>query len=189
MLERRPMSSRERGVSGAGLQRRGPPSPSSGPLISASRLRQRRAGASRCCPPHPCSAGVGRAQWRVELVRCRGGESAEFEVEARDTKGRLALSASYSQHWQFEKILRSKIKRAAPTSPVLSAVRPQPSNDDSRGQEPLQAGSRFASLPTGAELLLVVVVTQLPPIPSYSILRALIAASTMPCGPKQLYLS
>jgi protein ImuA len=35
--------------------------------------------------------GVGRARWRLELVRCRGGESAEFEVEACDAKGLLAL--------------------------------------------------------------------------------------------------
>src|SRR5262245_49794780 len=36
-------------------------------------------------------AGVGRARWRLELIRCRGGESAEFEVEACDAQGRLAL--------------------------------------------------------------------------------------------------
>jgi protein ImuA len=35
--------------------------------------------------------GVGRARWRLELMRCRGGESAEFEVEACDAQGRLAL--------------------------------------------------------------------------------------------------
>jgi protein ImuA len=35
--------------------------------------------------------GVGRARWRVELIRCRAGESADFEVEACDAKGRLAL--------------------------------------------------------------------------------------------------
>jgi protein ImuA len=34
--------------------------------------------------------GVGRARWRLELVRCRCGESAEFEVEACDTEGRVA---------------------------------------------------------------------------------------------------
>jgi protein ImuA len=36
-------------------------------------------------------AGIGRARWRLELIRCRGGESADFEVEACDAKGRLAL--------------------------------------------------------------------------------------------------
>jgi hypothetical protein len=70
-----------------------------------------------------------------------------------------------------------KIERAAPTRPVLSAVRLQPSNNDSLGPEPVQARSRFASLPTGAELLLVGVVVQLLPIPSYSILSALLIAA------------
>jgi protein ImuA len=37
--------------------------------------------------------GVGRARWQVELIRCRAGESADFEVEACDAKGRLALSS------------------------------------------------------------------------------------------------
>ena len=35
--------------------------------------------------------GVGRARWLVELIRCRAGESAHFELEACDAKGRLAL--------------------------------------------------------------------------------------------------
>jgi len=37
--------------------------------------------------------GVGRVRWRLELVRCRRGESACFEVEACDAQGRLALHA------------------------------------------------------------------------------------------------
>lgn len=35
--------------------------------------------------------GVGRARWRLELLRVRGGESADFEVEACDDKGCIAL--------------------------------------------------------------------------------------------------
>jgi protein ImuA len=35
--------------------------------------------------------GVGSARWAVELIRCRAGESADFEVEACDAKGRLAV--------------------------------------------------------------------------------------------------
>ena len=35
--------------------------------------------------------GVGRHRWRVELVRCRAGEPAEFELEACDDTGRLDL--------------------------------------------------------------------------------------------------
>ncbi|TJW62034.1 MAG: damage-inducible protein, partial [Mesorhizobium sp.] len=35
--------------------------------------------------------GIGRARWQLELIRVRAGESADFEVEACDDKGRLAL--------------------------------------------------------------------------------------------------
>jgi len=38
-------------------------------------------------------AGVGRARWLVELIRCRAGECADFELEACDETGRLALPA------------------------------------------------------------------------------------------------
>jgi protein ImuA len=38
--------------------------------------------------------GVGRARWQLELIRCRGGESADFEVEACDDKGRLSLPSN-----------------------------------------------------------------------------------------------
>jgi protein ImuA len=38
--------------------------------------------------------GVGRTRWRLGLIRCRAGESAEFEVEACDVKGRLALPSN-----------------------------------------------------------------------------------------------
>ncbi len=37
--------------------------------------------------------GVGRARWRLELVRCRAGETAVFEVEACDVEGRIAVPA------------------------------------------------------------------------------------------------
>lgn len=39
------------------------------------------------------SAGVGRARWLVELLRCKAGETADFELEACDEAGRLALPA------------------------------------------------------------------------------------------------
>ena len=38
--------------------------------------------------------GVGRARWRLELVRCRAGDSATFELEACDAQGRLALAST-----------------------------------------------------------------------------------------------
>jgi protein ImuA len=37
--------------------------------------------------------GLGRARWRLELVRCRGGAPASWSVEACDATGRLALVA------------------------------------------------------------------------------------------------
>lgn len=37
--------------------------------------------------------GVGRARWRVELVRARAGGGADFVLEACDEQGRLALPA------------------------------------------------------------------------------------------------
>jgi protein ImuA len=35
--------------------------------------------------------GLGCARWLVELIRAKAGESADFEVEACDAKGRIAL--------------------------------------------------------------------------------------------------
>lgn len=39
------------------------------------------------------SAGVGRPRWLVELLRCKAGETADFELEACDETGRLAVPA------------------------------------------------------------------------------------------------
>jgi protein ImuA len=46
-------------------------------------------------PSEPAPApGLGRAQWQVDLVRCRGGEPRSWILEACDAKGRLALAAA-----------------------------------------------------------------------------------------------
>ncbi|RUW86645.1 damage-inducible protein, partial [Mesorhizobium sp. M8A.F.Ca.ET.059.01.1.1] len=37
--------------------------------------------------------GVGRHRWLLELIRARAGESGDFEVEACDDSGRLAVPA------------------------------------------------------------------------------------------------
>ena len=37
--------------------------------------------------------GVGRARWLIELIRARAGECADFELDACDDQGRLALPA------------------------------------------------------------------------------------------------
>ena len=47
-----------------------------------------------CLPSSPLPvAGVGRARWRVEMVRQRGGPPFETEMEACDETGRCALAA------------------------------------------------------------------------------------------------
>jgi protein ImuA len=44
--------------------------------------------------PHaPETPGLARARWRLELLRCRGGEPASWIVEASDATGHLDLSA------------------------------------------------------------------------------------------------
>jgi protein ImuA len=37
--------------------------------------------------------GVGRPRWRVELLRCRGGEAACWEVEVPDATDHVSLAA------------------------------------------------------------------------------------------------
>ena len=44
-------------------------------------------------PQAPEVPGLGRARWRLELLRCRGGEPATWIVEACDATGHLALVA------------------------------------------------------------------------------------------------
>ena len=40
----------------------------------------------------PHVAGLARARWQLDLVRCRGGAPATWIVEACDATGRLALA-------------------------------------------------------------------------------------------------
>lgn len=47
-------------------------------------------------PPVPHAPGVpglGRPLWRLDLLRCRGGEASSFIMEGPDAQGRLALPA------------------------------------------------------------------------------------------------
>ncbi len=47
--------------------------------------------------PHaPEVPGLARAHWRLELVRCRGGEPKSWIVEAYDAQGGLGLPAQFS---------------------------------------------------------------------------------------------
>lgn len=57
---------------------------------TASRTRWRVSALPSAPLPAP---GVGRARWRLELIRARAGECADFVVEACDAQGCLALPA------------------------------------------------------------------------------------------------
>ncbi|HKM64247.1 MAG TPA: hypothetical protein VJY39_17330, partial [Acidisphaera sp.] len=41
----------------------------------------------------PETPGLARPRWRLDLVRCRGGEPASWIVEASDATGHLAVPA------------------------------------------------------------------------------------------------
>jgi protein ImuA len=41
--------------------------------------------------------GVGRPRWQLELIRCRAGECADFEVEACDVQGYLAVPGTHAE--------------------------------------------------------------------------------------------
>jgi protein ImuA len=43
---------------------------------------------------HRVEPGVGRARWRVELLRCRGGEPACWEMEVPDATDHVSLAAT-----------------------------------------------------------------------------------------------
>ncbi len=52
--------------------------------------------------------GVGRARWLLELIRVRSGESADFEVEACDREGLMALSPDPAQRAANAHLARRK---------------------------------------------------------------------------------
>jgi protein ImuA len=66
--------------------------------------------------------GVGRARWRLELLRCRRGESAEFEVEACGARGRLALSQVKSEKLSPRVLTRRQAASLQMMKPLKSNV-------------------------------------------------------------------
>ena len=63
--------------------------------ISQSELTRWRVSAEPSAPlPVP---GIGRARWRIELMRCRGADAADFILDACDETGRLALPAELAR--------------------------------------------------------------------------------------------
>jgi protein ImuA len=78
-------------AAGQGQPQGQPPDPPDCFALPTAAVTRWRVGALPSAPLP--AAGVGRARWRLELIRCRGGEGAAFDVEACDAQGRLALPA------------------------------------------------------------------------------------------------
>lgn len=63
------------------------------PTAARTRWRVTAVPSGPALPWSPSTPGLARARWRVELLRCRGGEPRTFNVEARDETGRLRVPA------------------------------------------------------------------------------------------------
>jgi protein ImuA len=64
-------------------------------------------------PSRPLAApGIGRARWRLELLRCRGGEAASWIVEACDATGHLGLPPDLADRQEAPPIRRERARGA-----------------------------------------------------------------------------
>jgi protein ImuA len=61
--------------------------------------------------PSPGELGVGRPRWRVELLRCRGGEAACWEVEGADATGHVSLASALADR-QAASVPPERFRRA-----------------------------------------------------------------------------
>jgi protein ImuA len=66
------------------------------PTAAATRWRITALPSPPVLPHAPDTPGLGRARWRLDLTRCRGGEPGSWIVEACDATGDLALAAEFS---------------------------------------------------------------------------------------------
>jgi len=55
---------------------------------------------------------VGRPRWRVELLRCRGGEPASWETEVRDATDHVSLAAALADR-PIEPLAAERFRRAS----------------------------------------------------------------------------
>jgi protein ImuA len=65
------------------------------PNAAVTRWRLAALPSAPSLPRAPDVPGLGRARWRLDLLRCRGGEPASWIVEACDATGHLALVAEF----------------------------------------------------------------------------------------------
>jgi protein ImuA len=63
------------------------------PTAAATRWRVSVLPSPPPLPHSPGTPGLGRPRWRLDLVRCRGGEPASWIVEASDATGHLRVPA------------------------------------------------------------------------------------------------
>jgi protein ImuA len=61
------------------------------PTAAATRWRIAALPSPLALPHAPDTPGLGRARWRLDLTRCRGGEPGSWIVEACNATGRLGL--------------------------------------------------------------------------------------------------
>ncbi|HQT76501.1 MAG TPA: damage-inducible mutagenesis protein [Rhodopila sp.] len=63
------------------------------PSAAVTRWRVAMQPSPPALPHAPGVSGLGRARWRLELMRCRGGEAGSWIVEACDATGHLGMAA------------------------------------------------------------------------------------------------
>ena len=63
------------------------------PSAAVTRWRVHVLPSGPALPYAPGVPGLARARWRLELLRCRGGEAGSWVVEACDAEGRLGVAA------------------------------------------------------------------------------------------------
>jgi protein ImuA len=63
------------------------------PTAAVTRWRIAALPSPPALPHAPDTPGLGRARWKLDLTRCRGGEPGSWIVEACDATGRLGLVA------------------------------------------------------------------------------------------------
>ena len=61
------------------------------PTAAVTRWRITALPSSPALPHAPDTPGLGRARWKLDLTRCRGGEPGSWVVEACDASGHLGL--------------------------------------------------------------------------------------------------
>lgn len=79
------------GVMAVVLRRRGAADDAAEPNAAATRWRVSALPSGPVLPHVPDVPGVGRGLWRVDLLRCRGGRTGSWVMEACDASGRLGV--------------------------------------------------------------------------------------------------